>query len=358
MGNKNAAARSRLFDAVVEGSMAKVRSALEEGGNPNQIVREYTALGRAVEDGNTKIVKLLVAHGADPNRGGIVDPLHDAVRERRIAIAKALVQAGADVNYTIENETTPLMMAALAGSASAAKALLDAGADANARNEDGRTAYELAVRYKKKQVAEVLKPHTDVREPPPVSPYQKEFIQAVNRGDVDSVHDLIGKGVDLDAPYQGDYDIAVEVAANRQRMDVLHLLLEKGACPDAHTYAPAIAWAARRGNIEAVRLLASHGATIDCRSSEGETALMCAAAAANTRIAAVLIELGADLDAESSQLRNTPLALAYDEERRTGRRNRVVDLLIDAGATNLGAYENVYRDWKRPEPKRRKRENP
>jgi ankyrin repeat protein len=56
-----------LFQAALEGSLAGVKSAIEQGGLPNYFVRpedQKNALHVSSEDGHLEIVKMLIENGA------------------------------------------------------------------------------------------------------------------------------------------------------------------------------------------------------------------------------------------------------------------------------------------------------
>lgn len=60
--------------------------------------RLLNPLARAVEVGNTEIVMLMLAEGADPNYNTVATPLMAAVRRNNLGIACLLIEHGANVN--------------------------------------------------------------------------------------------------------------------------------------------------------------------------------------------------------------------------------------------------------------------
>jgi len=71
--------------------------------------------------------------------GGMA-PLHFAARQGQSDAAKALLEAGADINQRAEGDnSTPMLIAAINGHFDLAKLLLDKGADANAAQHNGVT---------------------------------------------------------------------------------------------------------------------------------------------------------------------------------------------------------------------------
>jgi ankyrin repeat protein len=71
--------------------------------------------------------------------GGIA-PLHFAARQGQVEAAKALIEAGADVNQrAVGDNSTPMLLATVNGHFDLAKMLLEKGADANAAQHNGVT---------------------------------------------------------------------------------------------------------------------------------------------------------------------------------------------------------------------------
>lgn len=111
----------------------------------------------AAREGNTAAVRKLVRSGADPNAPwGPLNwtPLMHAISRYQIAAVEALLDAGADVNRTGDDETeprtkqrdvTPLMMAAGYGYTPIVELLLRHGADPARADGDGNRALDYAL---------------------------------------------------------------------------------------------------------------------------------------------------------------------------------------------------------------------
>ena len=92
--------------------------------------------------GKAEIVGLFLQAGMSPNaKKGEITALMEAARRGKIhaGIAAALVKAGAEVNAKDSYGVTPLLYAAISGSAETIRTLLQSGADVKARDVDGRT---------------------------------------------------------------------------------------------------------------------------------------------------------------------------------------------------------------------------
>jgi ankyrin len=108
-----------LIDASREGNVAEVQKLLAQGA-PIEVSggkHDDSPLATAAAYGHLKVVKLLLKHGADPNkvdRGGIT-PLQALALSNyphRIRIATYLLAHGADPNKTGSSKQTPLWSAA------------------------------------------------------------------------------------------------------------------------------------------------------------------------------------------------------------------------------------------------------
>ena len=102
-------------------------------------------LHMAAITGNLEAIQQHIKAGSDldtkePTRGST--PLITATVFGKTAVAKALIDAGADVNYQNNEGSTPLMTAAFLCRTEIVKALLEKGADKTLRNKAGHTALE------------------------------------------------------------------------------------------------------------------------------------------------------------------------------------------------------------------------
>jgi uncharacterized protein len=172
---------------------------LEKGADPNAFGTGYTALHAAVLKSDRELVKALLAHGANPNirmtkgtplRRDTTDfnlpatligstPYLLAARFLEPDIMRALAAGGADIQATLPNGATPLMIAAGMGSGQnadrrgiakvdfgkvepesevleAVKAAVELGADVNAANQAGDTTMHTAAALGHETVVQFL----------------------------------------------------------------------------------------------------------------------------------------------------------------------------------------------------------
>lgn len=151
-----------IFEASAAGKLDRVRDLLDE--NPS-LLNAYAPdgfqpLGLASFFGHGPVVELLLSRGAEVNSPSAnaqrVMPLHSAVANQHIEIARALLDHGADVNAKQADEFTPLHEAAQNGQLEMVKLLLAYGANKAAKKTDGQTAHAIAFEKGYQEVAELL----------------------------------------------------------------------------------------------------------------------------------------------------------------------------------------------------------
>lgn len=147
---------ARLVRAVQQKDIAALRAGFRDGAAVDQrypVIGSFddghTALLVAARDGETDMVRELIAAGADVNAiepvfGAV--PLHKATYNGRLDITRLLAQArGIRLDYQgPSNGYTPLLDALWHGYADCAEALLDAGARIDILGYDGKRALDLA----------------------------------------------------------------------------------------------------------------------------------------------------------------------------------------------------------------------
>ena len=126
----------------------------------------------------------------------------------------------------------------------------------------------------------------------------------------------------------GEYGTALQAAALGARIELVQLLLDKGADVNAQggKHGTALQAAAYEDSIEVVQLLLGKGADVNALGGEYGTALQAAVYEADIEVVQLLLDKGADVNAQGGEYGTALQAAAY------GASIEVVQLLLDKGA--------------------------
>jgi ankyrin repeat protein len=144
-----------LFLAAYGGNAEVLPDLLKAGASLNGEMRligtsSTDPISGAVRHGYLDVAETLVRLGAPVDRTDArITPLVKAVLGDQVAMAKFLIEKGADVNHVDGNGMTPLLYAASIdfGSPAMIDMLLSKGARLDAKTKEGKTALELARQY-------------------------------------------------------------------------------------------------------------------------------------------------------------------------------------------------------------------
>ncbi|KAF5516105.1 Ankyrin repeat and KH domain-containing protein 1 [Colletotrichum siamense] len=231
-----------LQQASSDGHDEIVRLLLEHGAGINLSGKHGNALSAAAKNRHMGTVQLLVDHNADDNAGGerFASALSAAAWGGNTDIVQHLLDHDADVNATGKSLASSLVSAVTKGHADVVQLLLDSGADVTALNSAG-CALMAAAQHSRILIAKLLLE-------------QGANVQCLHRGLEDTYH--------LNP---------LVIASGKGDLEVMKLLLEHGADPNAIRYhrhsirqsmfiSTPLLSALERGNVEAARLLLEHGA--------------------------------------------------------------------------------------------------
>ena len=269
------------MQAAGEGDTAKVTSLLNAGMDINaKDAHGDTALLWAESSGDPDTIKQRDAKiTIVPISGGII---WDLPLERGLPeVVRLLIERGANVN--IQDSTygrTPLMWAARNMYGDLVKLLLGKGADRSIKDRDGQTALTLTPDLAPSLV-QVLSNGDKSTKPSglnaPDQSGRTPLMYAALTGDVDQVKKLLQQGADVNAV--GDYGQTALISAARGSAAVVQLLLDKGAkvnAGDKSGWTPLMS-AARFGTAETMGLLINAGADVNAEGKyDGKTVLMVA----------------------------------------------------------------------------------
>jgi ankyrin repeat protein len=340
-----------LMTASRTGDAASVETLLAHGAAID--VKEkrlgQTALMWAASENHAAAVEVLAKWGADVNmrsaalnfppfKWGVVgmvstvlpkgswSPLMYAARQNAIESARALVDAGGDVNSSDPDGSTPLLIAIVNAHYDMAATLLELGADPNETDLTGTGPLYTAVDMR------TMAPMVGRPSPKPsgrLDPLDviKLLLDKGANPDATLKRPAYGKHHDLvgDA-FMGEGTTPLMRAARTGDVASIRLLLDRGANPAARrkdlSNALFIAAAGRGGglptgprtipgasNVEAIQVLVAAGLDVNAFNGAGQTALHAAAQRGLDEVVKTLIDLGAKLDLRDKQKR-TPLDLA------------------------------------------------
>ena len=372
----NALGATPLWLAAANGSAPIVARLLEAGADPNVTLRMgETPLMAAARGGSRPAVELLLAHGADPNaaereRGQTA--LMWAAAQGHAAVVRRLASRGADVHarsrvwHQLENTagntntsgnfrmahggSTPLLFVARNGDVETARALLEAGADVNAAAAAGTSALVVAAHSGHGPLATYLLENG--ADPHAAGAGYTALHAAVLRSEAALAEALLDQGADVNAVvergtpgrrFSADYSIRHEavggnafwLAARYGELAIARLLVERGADPHVspangmsalkaamgvsrnprenrrnRVGAPQVERADReRLTLELARIILDLGVDVNRGDDRGNTPLHDAVRAGFASVVELLAAHGADLDAANAG-DQTPLALA------------------------------------------------
>ena len=258
------AADTPVADASMNGEVETVRSLLAGGADVNTAQGDgMSALHWAAFHDDLALAQLLLEAEADvaaATRVGAITPLSLAASNGSAAMLEVLVAAKASVNIPTTTGATPLMAAATSGSVDAVRVLLDHDAYVNAReNANGQTALM--------------------------------FAAWENRADV--IRLLVEQGA-----HTGLTSWVVSMTEPRVDGDGNPVPPRRPRAPGANSVMggmTALLFAARDGQLGAVRALVESGGNIDqVAGGDGSSPMVIAIANGHYTVAQYLLDAGAD----------------------------------------------------------------
>jgi len=245
--------------------------------------------------------------------------LVDAAKQQDWATVQGLLKSRkANVNATQPDGATALAWAAYWDNADTAKRLLRAKADPNIANDYGVTPLLLAIRNRNSAMVKLLL-KGDADPNAALWSGEKPLMAAARNGDLDILSALLDAGADVNASEPRRNQTALMWAISFGYPDAARMLIEAGADVSARTtkldedytpmeieaytknvpgtaqggYTPMM-FAARRGDIGTARLLLDRGADVNAESEADGSPLVIASAAGHEELALLLLDAGAD----------------------------------------------------------------
>ncbi|MBL9012772.1 MAG: ankyrin repeat domain-containing protein, partial [Myxococcales bacterium] len=337
-----------LHRAADRGYAGNVRVLLDHGADPNRKDKDGNSPHRIATDrGHRAVVELLEARGAKLEFVELIDLAATGSE----ADVLAMLARPVDVNVARDGRR-PLHVAAEHGRVSITRALLDRGAEVDAVDQDGWTALMEAADMGHVEVVELLldrKAAPFVADRPGFTAYS--LAEEANRADVVAL--LRARSADVDPAVAFQIAIEQENVAAVTRLAPLH-----GLTTPLPSHHEPLEHAVRESKPKAVAALIAAGAEVDRTLNEyGYTPLFHAADRADLATVRVLLDAGAKPRANGTTLRAAVrgelemvaalLDAGFDiDELQDGRtlvqaalesgRDAVVRFLLDRGASVRG----------------------
>ncbi len=304
-----------LHRAVADSDIRRAERMLEKGADPNSCMCNIPILSCAVTEGNKKMVKLLLEHGADVNQKDFYG---------NTALVRSLQYHGSwGRGNTCKGMVTML---------------IDKGADVTAKDCTGKSVYELATernwehllpkdviapekakyeahaeeRRQAKEKADAERKEREVREEAErqqraeKQKLQEVLFYEITHDNIKGIEDVLAKGADINGPVHNEFPIT-KVCRFGCKPETLKFLLEKGANVNAvetiEYNATPLLIAAERGDADTVKVLLQYKADVNAKTKGESTPLIKALINGDSpvrrEIAMLLIEAGADVMLEN-----------------------------------------------------------
>ena len=254
--------------------------------------RDALGLIDAVKQADLHALDALLQQQTDVNARTIdgATALHWAVHLDDVSMVERLIQAGADVSAANLYEVRSLFLASQNGNAEVIQRLLAAGADPNTTMPGGETALMTASRTGRPDAVQVLLDHGADVTARESTRAQNALMWAAARGNAEVVRLLITAGADVHARSEDPTPKRSGSGTRPDRGDT--------AFRGNMRFTPLL-FAVRAGQIDAVRALLDAGADVnDETEPDGYSGLVIAAVNAHWELGAVLLENGADPNAD------------------------------------------------------------
>lgn len=314
--------------------------------------------------------------------------IHNASYLCRAGTVRVLIEEGADLNALSQNGFHPLYLSVQSKHLPTVTAILEGGCNVNRRTKQGVTALMYACEHGLVPIMGALLDAGAKTEMSSVSIGAYPLhLTTYNSSCLGAMQLLVDRRVDLNVR-DAEGDTALMLAADRNLVDHVKVLLQGGANPNMSTYGGSTALsdasgqgllsvvqellkggaevnmlatdfdgkysmefplynAAGKGHIAVAKTLIAAGADVDMTNSEGSTSLMLACQKGHVQLVKVLITASANVNlvmtSSNCGLRSTALTLTIETDKIDDDDHRldVVTTLIAAGAdVNVRSFDS------------------
>eukprot|EP00042_Codosiga_hollandica_P048853 m.554570 g.554570 ORF g.554570 m.554570 type:complete len:570 (+) comp57751_c0_seq22:220-1929(+) len=318
----------------------KLRDLINNLSKEGRIAVHYAASG-----GHIECLQALIDAGANVSLKTLEDDtlLHIAAEGKQSKMLRRLLDhplIRGHLNHQNEDELTPLLVAAVAGSAACFDALFSAGADLSLLPSDGSNVVHLVARrgslgmLKHVLSIESIAALVDVRNERGGTP----LLSAMRHGTLECIEHLLSLGVDQTAKTKTGFT-ALHLAAGRPTSEFIRRLLEFDQIrriinqPDLTGQTPLMT-AVLASNAETVDVLLDAGADVSLRTEKGRTALHLASTTSIKCLPRIISQCRAVINARDED-GETPLMMFAGSELwrwRKGMKEEILKCFLEAGA--------------------------
>jgi ankyrin repeat protein/tRNA A-37 threonylcarbamoyl transferase component Bud32 len=333
-----------LISAINSKDQSRAVALIKAGATVNDAdYRGQTPLHKASAASQYSVVEALLEHGANVNaadRQSMTALLH-AARLGHDDMLRLLIRNGANLNSRRTDMVTPLIQAAAGNHFNCARILVDAGAALDARTDDGVTALFLAAGLGHTSIVQLLARHKATIDLAEGRARRTALMHASGYGRRDAVELLLDHGAAINH-VDDESATALLLAAKSGHVGVIELLLSRGAYTNLCLKGGrnVLHAAVQDGHTDALRCLLDAGVPVDLADDDGTTPLMLStknSTHGNLACVRLLLERGAKINA------TTELGMTGLHQAAFGGHEGMIQLLIDYGADpNAQTFQNLY----------------
>jgi ankyrin repeat protein len=290
--------------------LARLKMLIEAKADVNKFSNGGTPLRGAVYWQDVEVVKLLLAHGANPNA-------------ETFSILSNLAQKSKPGYWN-----TVLHEAVMKGSLPIAETLLEAGADPNRTDHEGKTPLAIAKEKGFAELVALLQARTKVQSAQPVQP-SDDVWRAASQGRLTDLQQLMAGGADVNMT-DTDKATPLHMAAAAGQMPVMKWLVEHGANLNAkrRDRSTPLLLAASAGQTDVVKLLVLLRADVEAAERGGHTPFTASVVNGHLEMAEFLLRHGANPNHQTEAILNMTALMHVAGQKLL----KAVEFLLAAGA--------------------------
>ncbi|PAA62749.1 hypothetical protein BOX15_Mlig017318g2 [Macrostomum lignano] len=285
-------------------------------------------VGKAAAD---SMVQILIANGCskDTETEDGLSAAHLACRCNKLEILKVLIEKKFPIDTVTKSGDSCLTLAAAKASAELVGLLIDFGLEKRHTNNDGDSAVSIACLRGDEDVLSKIWPITDEDSVKVYSLKNTLLHFACKGGSKKIAKSLIEKNESLLHARNGDFETPLHVACRNLKLDIVELLLEYGADPnaiDGNGKTPIFGALSASKGFEICQLLLAKSADVNVVSKDGVSVLAEAFFRGSRSIIDLLLQTGARLSADTL----SPNFEVFRTNIRS-RKNKNLTELLDLG---------------------------